>query len=193
MKRPALAALALSLAAAPVLAADVYTVDKVHSGVNFKVRHLIAKTPGLFSDFDGSMVIDWNDLERSKIEFVIQTASIDTRNPDRDKHLRSADFFDVENHPTITFVAKGFERVGENGFQVTGDLTMRGVTRTVTLPVTYLGEVTDPRGNVKAGFELETTLNRKEYGIVWNRALDTGGFLLGDEVEVEIHLEVAKK
>jgi polyisoprenoid-binding protein YceI len=188
-----LAASALALAAAPLLAADVYTIDTVHSNVNFKVRHLISKTPGQFTDFDGSLVIDWQDPAKSKVEFVIQAASIDTRNPDRDKHLRSADFFDVEKYPTITFAATGFEKVGENSYRVTGDFTMHGVTRTVTLPVTYLGEMVGPRGKVVAGFELETTLDRKDYGIVWNRALDTGGLVLGDEVEVEIHLEVAKQ
>ncbi len=193
MNKILLAAMALSLAAAPVLAADSYTIDTTHSGVNFKVRHLISKTPGQFTDFGGTMVIDWQNLDQSKVEFVIQVASVDTRNADRDKHLRSADFFDAETYPTITFTATGFEKVADNRYQVTGDFTMHGVTRTITLPVTYLGEVADPWGNTKAGFELATTVDRKDFGIVWNKALDAGGVLLGDDVEIEIQLEAAKK
>ncbi|HSN56413.1 MAG TPA: YceI family protein, partial [Candidatus Sulfomarinibacteraceae bacterium] len=124
--------------------------------------------------------------------FTIQAASIDTRNADRDKHLRSADFFDVENHPLITFTSSKITRTGDNEFAVTGTLMMHGVSKTVTLPVTFLGEAKDPWGNTKAGFEIETTLDRKDYGIIWNKALDAGGLLLGDEVEVEISLQTTK-
>src|SRR6185295_3137577 len=120
-------------------------------------------------------------------------ASIDTNVPDRDKHLRSADFFDVEKFPEITFKSKSIKATGKDAYNVTGTLTMHGVSKEVTLPVTFQGEAKDPWGNTRAGFGTSTTLNRKDYGIVWNKALDAGGALLGDEVKVEINLETVKK
>lgn len=174
-------------------AATTYTIDPAHSDVSFKIRHLIANVAGQFAEFDGTISADWDNLEASSVRFAIKAASIDTRNEDRDKHLRSADFFDVEKHPEITFVSDRITKAGDNSYSVTGKLTMHGVTKEVTLPVTYLGEMTDPWGNVKAGFALSTTLDRTAYGIVWNKALETGGFLLGEDVEIEINLEVAKE
>jgi polyisoprenoid-binding protein YceI len=184
---------ALLVAAGPASAADTYTIDAVHSDVSFKVRHLVSKTAGRFASFDGTITADFSNLAASSVEFTIEAASIDTRNEDRDRHLRSADFFDVENYPNITFKSDKITRTGNTSFAVTGPLSMHGVTKEITLPVTYLGEVQDPWGNVKAGFETSTTLNRKDFGIVWNKALDTGGVLLGDEVEITINLEVAKQ
>jgi polyisoprenoid-binding protein YceI len=174
-------------------AATTYTIDAAHSDVAFKVRHLIANVPGRFGDFDGTITADWQNLDDSSVKFIIKAASIDTRNEDRDKHLRSADFFDVEKYPEITFVSDRITKAGDNSYSVTGKLTMHGVTKEVTLPVKYLGEMADPWGNVKAGFQIVTTLDRTDYGIVWNKALETGGLLLGEEIEVEINLEVAKK
>jgi polyisoprenoid-binding protein YceI len=174
-------------------AATTYAIDRAHSDVAFKVRHLISNVPGTFGEFDGTITADWDNLDASSVQFVIKAASIDTRNEDRDKHLRSADFFDVEKYPEITFVSDRITKSGANSYAVTGTLTMHGVTKEVTLPVTYLGEMTDPWGNVKAGFEIATTLDRRDFGIVWNKALETGGLLLGEEVEIEINLEVAKK
>lgn len=174
-------------------AADTWKIDTAHSGVDFKIRHLMSKTSGQFGTFDGTIVTDFENLEKSSVQFVIDAASIDTDNADRDKHLRSADFFDVENHPEITFVGEKFTKVGENAYEVTGDLTMHGVTKTVTLPVTFLGAMQDPWGNTKAGFEIATELNRKDYDITWNKAMDAGGLLLGENVEIVINLQVQKQ
>ncbi|MCU0304321.1 MAG: YceI family protein [Thermoanaerobaculales bacterium] len=193
MKRPLIALCLILIATAGLAGAATYTVDKTHSGVDFKVRHLVSKTPGKFTDFEGTIVADLANLDASSVTFTIKAASIDTGNADRDKHLRSADFFDVETYPEITFTSSKITKAGDNSYAVTGTLTMHGVSKTVTLPVTYLGEVKDPWGNTKAGFEIETTLDRKDYGIVWNKALDAGGVLLGDEVEITINLETQKK
>jgi len=181
------------IAAAGFAAAGTYTIDSVHSDVSFKVRHLISKTSGQFTDFDGTIVADFENLDSSSVIFTIKTASIDTKNEDRDNHLRSGDFFDAETYPEITFTSSKITKSGASSFAVTGTLTMHGVSKTVTLPVTFLGEMAGPRGDTVAGFEIETTLDRKEYGIVWNRALDAGGMILGDEITITINLETQKK
>jgi polyisoprenoid-binding protein YceI len=179
--------------AGSAIAADTYMVDTVHSDVSFKIRHLISKTAGRFSDFDGTITTDFQNLDASSVKFTIKAASIDTRSEDRDKHLRSPDFFDVEKYPQITFVSSKIAKTGDNTFDVTGTLTMHGVENRITLPVTWLGEAKDPWGAVKAGFETSVTLNRKDYGISWNKALDAGGLVLGEDVEIEINLEVERE
>jgi polyisoprenoid-binding protein YceI len=191
-KYVSLCLLALGLAVSAT-AETTYTIDLAHSDVAFKVRHLISNVPGRFAEFDGTITADWQNLDASSVQFVIQAASIDTRNEDRDKHLRSADFFDVEKYPEITFVSDRISKTGADSYSVTGKLSMHGVTKEVTLPVKFLGEMTDPWGNVKGGFEIATTLDRTDFGIVWNKALETGGLLLGEEIEIEINLEVTKK
>ena len=192
-----IAVLAVGLAAAVTLpavaAAATYAVDQAHSEASFQVRHLVTKVRGKFADFVGTVVMDAAKPEASSVEFTIQATSIDTSVADRDKHLRSDDFFAVEKYPEITFKSTKIERAGDHAYQVTGDLTMRGVTKRITLPVTYLGEVKDPWGHVKAGFETAITLNRKDFGINWNKALDQGGVLVGDEVEVSISIEALKQ
>jgi polyisoprenoid-binding protein YceI len=189
-----LAIFALALAVAGLAgASDTWKIDTAHSGVDFKIRHLMSKTSGQFGTFDGTIVTDFENLDQSSVQFVIDAASIDTDNADRDKHLRSADFFDVESHPEITFVGERFTKVGENEYEVTGELTMHGVTKTVTLPVTFLGAMQDPWGNTKAGFEIVTEVNRKDYGITWNKAMDAGSLLLGENVEIVINLQVQKQ
>lgn len=198
MKRtltPLVVALTLAVAAwAPAGAAVAnYGIDASHSNVIFKVRHLMARVTGNFAKFDGSIAMDAENPAQSKVSFSIDASSIDTANENRDKHLRSEDFFWVEKHPQLTFESTAVKHVGGSEYEVVGNLTMRGVTKQVTLPVTFLGEIKDPWGNVKGGFSTRTTLNRKDYGISWNKALDTGGVLLSDEVEVEIDLEVARK
>jgi polyisoprenoid-binding protein YceI len=194
MKRITVAMLALLVGlAGAASAADTWTVDKAHSTVTFKIKHLMSKVTGSFGDFDGTITTDFANLGASGVSFTIQAASIDTANADRDKHLRSADFFDVEKFPAITFTSSKITKTGDNTFAVTGTFTMHGVAKEITLPVTFLGAAQDPWGNTKAGFEIATTLSRTDYGIVWNKALETGGFLLGDEVEVMINLQVAKK
>jgi polyisoprenoid-binding protein YceI len=181
--------------ALPLFAQDApesWSVDRNHSTATFKVRHFTANVLGQFREFEGSIAIDRATPAKSSVEFTIQAKSIDTGSERRDNHLRSADFFDVEKFPTITFKSTSVTPKSKDSFDVTGDLTMHGVTKRVTLPVTFLGFMKHPRGE-KAGFEIETTLNRKDYGIVWNRALDDGGFMLSDDVKVSINLEVDKK
>jgi polyisoprenoid-binding protein YceI len=188
-----LAVLAAALAvASPVLAADTYQFDKAHTTVGFQVRHVVTNVGGKFQDFSGTIKVDRVKPENSSVEFTIQAASINTNEPKRDEHLKSADFFDVANQPTITFKSTSVKPTGKDAYEVTGNLTMRGVTKAITLPVTFLGEGKDPWGNEKMGFEIATTLNRKDYGINWNKALDQGGFLVGDEVKVQISVEANK-
>lgn len=190
--RNVLLAVAVALPLVAQDAPEAWGIDKGHSTATFKVRHFTANVLGQFRDFDGSISIDRAAPEKSSVEFTIQAASIDTGSENRDKHLRSADFFDVEKFPTITFKSTAVAAKSKDQFEVTGDLTMRGVTKRVVLPVSFLGFMKHPRGE-KAGFEIETTLNRKDYGVLWNRALDEGGFVLGDDVKVSINLEVNKK
>jgi len=182
----------LALAASPVLA-DVYAVDKGHSEVTFRIRHLMSKVGGRFTDFEGTITGDPAKPEAASVEFRIKAGSIDTNNPDRDKDLRSANFFDVEKYPEITCKSKKVTATGKDTYQVTGTLTVHGVAKEITLPVTLQGPVKDPWRNERFGFETTTTLNRKDFGIVWNKALDNGGLLLGDEVQVTINLEAVKK
>jgi polyisoprenoid-binding protein YceI len=184
--------IAALVAATPLFAADSYTVDAVHSEANFKVRHLMSNVSGSFNDFAANLSIDAKNPSASSVDFTIQTASIDTDNENRDKHLRSADWFEVEKYPTITFKSTKVEPAGKDKFNVTGNLTMHGVTKAVTLPVTFLGYGKDPWGNDRAGFEAETILDRKEYGLTWNKILDNGGVLLGDEVKISLNLEFVK-
>jgi polyisoprenoid-binding protein YceI len=191
-KTAILTALVLVLGFGTVAAQGTYGIDSAHSSVGFKVRHLVSKVSGAFNEFDGTIVADLGNLDASSVEFTIQTASIDTKNEKRDGHLRSADFFDAENYPEITFKSSKITKVDGDTFAVGGALTMHGVSKEITLLVDFLGEMT-AMGGTRAGYELTTTLNRKDYGVSWNRALDAGGFLLGDEVEVNIALELIKR
>jgi polyisoprenoid-binding protein YceI len=186
----------VALAAAPLFAqqqpAESWSIDKAHSSATFKVRHMMSSVTGSFRDFDAAIHLDRAQPFNSKVEFTIQAASIDTGNTNRDEHLRTADFFDVAKFPTISFKSTSVKARSKNEYDVTGDLTMHGVTKRVTLPVTFLGFAKNARGGEIAGFEIETTLNRKDFGIVWNRNLDEGGVLLGDDVKVDISLEARK-
>ena len=194
MKNPrSLFVAALALAASPTLAGDIYAVDKGHSEATFTIKHLVSKVSGRFNDFGGNITLDPAKPEASSVEFTIKTASINTDNADRDKHLKTPDFFDVEKNPEITFKSSKVILAGKDKYNVDGTLTLRGVSKQVTLPVEFQGFVKDPWGNEKAGFAVETTLNRKDYGMVWNKTLDQGGDLLGDDVKVVINLEAAKK
>jgi polyisoprenoid-binding protein YceI len=196
--RPALttlsgAAVAAALAlASPALAADTYQFDKSHTTVGFQVRHIVTMLGGKFQDFSGTIQVDRAKPESSSVEFTIQAASISTNDPKRDEHLKSPDFFDVAKYPTITFKSTAVKPAGKDAYQVTGDLTMHGVTKAITLPVTFLGEGKDPWGNEKMGFEVSATLNRKDFGINWNKTLDQGGVLVGDEVKVQVSVEANK-
>jgi polyisoprenoid-binding protein YceI len=177
----------------PDFVPEIYAIDKAHSEAVFQVRHLVTKVRGRFKDFEGVVQIDRQRPERSSVQFSIDAASVDTDVADRDTHLKSPDFFDVANHPRLTFASSRIVPRGPDRYDVTGTLTIRGVAREVTLPVTYLGLARDPWGNDRAGFELETKLDRKDYGIVFNAALDNGGLLLGDEVRITINIEAVRQ
>jgi len=186
-------ALAALLAASPAFPAETFLIDKGHSEVGFQIRHMVTKVRGRFNEFEGKIVVDRAKPEASSVELTIQATSIDTANPNRDKDLRGADFFDVEKYPTITFKSTRIAPKGKDAYDVTGTLTMRGVSKEITLPVTFLGFMKNMRGQDAAGFEATATLNRKDFGITWNKTLDAGGVLLGDEVYVSINLETRKE
>ena len=194
MKLRTMATAALLFSAVSAFAAtDTYVVDKSHSEATFKVRHLVSRVSGRFDDFAGKVTIDPAKPTASAVEFTIKTASIDTGSPDRDKHLKTPDFFDAEKYPEITFKStKIVPARKKNMYSVTGDFSMRGVTKRITLPVEFLGYGKDPWGNQRAGFTLITKVNRKDYGVNWNKALDNGGVLVGDDVEIEVNLETTK-
>jgi polyisoprenoid-binding protein YceI len=166
-----------------------FTIDKAHSEATFQVRHLITKVRGRFSDFQGTLQFDEAKPEQSSVSFTIKTSSIDTSEADRDKHLRSADFFSVDEHPTITFTSTRVRKIGGQQFEVVGPLTIRGTRKEITIPVTYLGGAKDPWGKERAGFEAELTLNRKDFGLSWNAPLEAGGFLVGDEVKINLSIQ----
>ena len=166
-----------------------YQIDKAHSEATFQVRHLLTKVRGRFSDFEGSITLDEAQPEHSSVTLTIQAASIDTNEPSRDTHLRSADFFSVDEFPTLTFTSSELKVKDSNRFDVTGELTIRGVTKRVVVPVSLLGTARDPWGKDRVGFEAEFTINRKDFGLVWNAALETGGFLVGDDVSVTLSIQ----
>ncbi len=171
-----------------------WTVDPVHSHVEFAVKHLMISTvKGRFADVEGTVVIDEANPANSRVEAKIAAASVDTREPQRDGHLRSADFFDAETHPYLTFVSTRVEPKGDDEFVAYGDLTIRGVTRTVALEGEYSGRNKSPFGTTVAGFSAKTKINRKDYGLNWNAALETGGVLVGDEVKINLEVEVVQQ
>jgi polyisoprenoid-binding protein YceI len=170
-------------------AAQTFVIDKAHSEALFTVRHLITKVRGRFRDFAGTVHFDEARPEQSSVQFTIQASSIDTNEATRDTHLRSADFFDVERFPTIAFVSDRVSRSSDGGFDVHGTLTIRDVQQPVVLPVAFNGFAKDPWGNQRAGFETEIKINRKDYGLNWNAALETGGLLVGDEVTVTLSIQ----
>lgn len=172
-------------------ATRTFAIDKTHSEATFQVRHLITKVRGRFTDFGGAIDFNADAPTQSAVRFEVQAASIDTGTPDRDKHLRSDDFFAVEQFPTLTFVSTAIASRGGSAYDVTGNLTMRGVTKAITIPVTLLGTAIDPWGNEKIAFEGEVTINRKDFGLNWNAALETGGFLVGDEVRIGLQIQAA--
>ncbi|HEX2162600.1 MAG TPA: YceI family protein [Thermoanaerobaculia bacterium] len=185
---PLLAVALLALALAAPAAAETWTIDKPHTNVAFSVRHFVTNVPGSFRDFGGQIVYDAANPAASSVELTVQAASIDTNNDQRDNHLRSPDFFEVEKYPTWTFTSKKVAPLGDDTLAVTGDLTIKGVTKEVTVPVQVLGVLGD-----KAGFQTEFTIDRKEYGVTWNRALDAGGAVLGDEVTILLTVEANRQ
>jgi polyisoprenoid-binding protein YceI len=172
----------------------VYKVDNVHSSISFAVSHMVvSKTKGEFTDYSVTINEDPKDITKSSVTAVIKAASIDTRNKKRDDHLRSADFFDVEKFPEITFISKKIEKKG-NGFVAYGTFTMHGVSKEIYLPFTISEKIEDPYGNIRVGIESNYKLDRRDYGLKWSRTLDKGGLVVGNGVKIEILLEmVAKK
>ncbi|HEY8498658.1 MAG TPA: YceI family protein, partial [Limnochordales bacterium] len=161
---------------------------------DFSVRHMmIATVRGRFRKMDGRLIGSPDRPEEASVELSIDVNSIDTAEPQRDQHLRSADFFDAEHHPTLEFRSRRIQPVGEGKYKVVGDLTMRGVTREVTVDVTFEGRVKDPWGNERVGFSAETRLNRKDWGLNWNALLEAGGVVVGDEVRVSVQTEFVRK
>jgi len=183
--------LLLAAAAPPSSLATRYEVDDQHTSVTFAVRHLFTEVEGRFRTFDGEIVFDPAAPEQTTIKGTIDAASIDTNVQKRDEHLRSADFFDVAKYPKIAFVSTGVTDIDKatNKGRILGNLTMHGVTKPVVLDAQFLGQATDPWGNRKAGFAATTTVNRKDFGLGWNKALESGGLLVGDEVTIRINVE----
>ena len=172
-------------------AADTYAIDSAHTVVGFSVKHMVInKVKGRFADFSGTLVLESNAIQ--KANGVIQAKSVDTGIAARDTDLRSASFFDVAKYPTITFASKRVEKQGEDTVLV-GDYTMHGITKELALPVTLSGPIKDPSGKTRIGFEAKTKLNRKDYGLTYNRALETGGLVVGEEIEIEINAEAVKE
>ncbi|HEY2902225.1 MAG TPA: YceI family protein [Polyangia bacterium] len=170
-----------------------WNLDIVHSGVNFTVRHMVvSKVRGRFTRFTGNVQLDESDLARSVVEATIDASSIDTGTAQRDDHLRSADFFDVEHFPQIRFRSKGIEKLGTERFRVTGDLTIRDVSREIALEVEYGGRGKDPWGNERVGFTAKGALDRKDFGLAWNQILETGGVLVSDRVEIELEMQAVR-
>lgn len=173
---------------------EVWVLDPAHSQADFSVRHMmIATVRGRFRKMDGRLIGSPDRPEEASVELSIDVNSIDTAEPQRDQHLRSADFFDAEHHPTLQFRSRRIQPVGEGKYKVVGDLTMRGVTREVTVDVTFEGRVKDPWGNERVGFSAETRLNRKDWGLNWNALLEAGGVVVGDEVRVSVQTEFVRK
>jgi polyisoprenoid-binding protein YceI len=170
-----------------------WTVDPTHSAIEFSVKHMmIAKVKGSFNKFEANILANPSDLTTAEIDFTVDVASIDTRNADRDNHLRSADFFDVEKNPTLTFQSTKIVKTNEDEYDVTGNVTLNGITQEETFAITFEGQGKDPWGNEKAGFSGKGKVKRSDYGLTYNAALETGGVLIGDQITLTIEIEVAK-
>jgi len=168
-----------------------FQIDKAHSGIDFTVRHMmISKVRGRFDSFDGTINLDAANPEKSTVDVTIDANSISTRDAQRDGHLKSADFLDAENHPTLHFVSTRVERTGDATAKLYGDLTIRGVTKPVVLDVEYAGSTKSPWGTTNYGFEASTKINRKDWDLTWNVALETGGVLVSDEIAVHVEVEL---
>ncbi|MEJ9228584.1 YceI family protein [Peribacillus butanolivorans] len=171
-----------------------WAIDPTHSTIEFSVKHMmIAKVKGSFNKFEANISANPSDLTTAEIDFTVDVASIDTRNADRDNHLRSADFFDVEKNPTLTFKSTKIVKTGDDEYDVTGDVTLNGFTNEETFAITFEGQGKDPWGNEKAGFSGKGKVKRSDYGLTYNAALETGGVLIGDQITLTIEIEAAKE
>lgn len=177
----------------PAVAQDAWQVDRTHSSVEFTVTHMVvSEVTGHFRDFDVKMTTNGDDYTKASLEATIKIASITTDNDNRDNHLRSADFFDAEKHPEATFRSTKWEKAGEGKYKVTGDLSIRGNTKPVVLDVTHLGTITDPRGGTKTGWRAETSIDRFEFGTVWDKALESGGLVVSKDVKLTLRMAMKK-
>jgi polyisoprenoid-binding protein YceI len=185
----------MSTTTAPALAelTGTYTLDPAHTRIGFVARHaMVTKVRGAFNEFEGTATIDGTNPAVSHVQVAIKAASIDTRNAQRDEHLRSNDFLAMAEYPQITFTSTSVSQTGDDTFEVTGDLTIKGVTNTITVPFEFEGAAKDPFGNERVGFEGSVTINRKDYGITWNAALETGGVLVSEKVTLEFEISAIK-
>ncbi|MGO4957789.1 YceI family protein [Luteococcus sp. Sow4_B9] len=171
-----------------------YALDPTHSTVGFVARHaMITKVRGSVKEFEGLATVDGQNPDASSVNVTMQVASIDTRNGDRDGHLVSGDFFDAEKFPTITFTSTKVEVTDADSVEITGDLTIKDVTKSVTVPFEFTGAATDPFGNERIGFEGKTEVNRRDFGLTWNAALDTGGVLVSEKIVLEFEISAIKQ
>ncbi len=185
----------MTTATAPALTelTGTYTLDPAHTRIGFVARHaMVTKVRGAFNEFEGTATLDGANPAHSSAQVTISTASIDTRNAQRDEHLRSNDFLAMDEYPQITFSSTGARQVDDSTFELTGDLTIKGVTNPITVPFSFEGAAKDPFGNLRVGFEGAVTINRKDYGITWNAALETGGVLVSEKVTLEFELSLVK-
>ncbi len=183
----------MSTTTVPTTLTGTYSIDPSHSRVGLVARHaMVTKVRGSFNEFDGSGYFDADDPSRSNLQLTIKAASIDTRNADRDAHLRSNDFVDMEHYPEITFVSTGVEQVDGETYRVTGDLTVKGVTKPVTIDFEFTGAAVDPFGNQRIGLEGTTSVSRKDFGLTWNVALEAGGVLVSDKVTLEFEVSAIR-
>ncbi|HEX9980034.1 MAG TPA: YceI family protein [Flavobacterium sp.] len=175
------------------MATTKWTIDPTHSEIGFKVKHMMfTNVSGKFEKYDATVTTEGDNFENAQAEFTADVTSINTGNADRDNHLRSADFFNSETSPTLTFRSTSVRRKGDD-YEMTGDLTINGKTNPVTLPVEYSGMMTDPWGNTKVGLNIKGKINRKDWGLTWNSALETGGVLVSDEVRLHIEIQLVKQ
>jgi polyisoprenoid-binding protein YceI len=186
-----------STTTAPATLADLagtWTIDASHTRIGFVARHaMVTKVRGAFNEFEGTAVVDATGLSASSVSLTIKAASIDTRNEQRDGHLRSNDFLSMDENPQITFVSTAVEQTGPTEFEVTGDLTIKGVTNSITIPFEFEGVAKDPFGNERVGFEGSVAINRKDYGVTWNATLETGGVLVSDKITLEFEVSAIKQ
>jgi polyisoprenoid-binding protein YceI len=173
--------------------AGTYTLDPAHTRIGFVARHaMVTKVRGAFNKFEGTATLDGANPANSSAQVTIDATSIDTRNAQRDEHLRGNDFLAMADYPQITFTSTGARQVDDTTFELTGDLTIKGVTNSVTIPFSFEGAAKDPFGNLRVGFEGAVTINRKDYGITWNAALETGGVLVSEKVTLEFEISAIK-
>jgi polyisoprenoid-binding protein YceI len=171
-----------------------YKIDSSHSEITFKVKHLMITTvTGSFTQFDATLESEKEDLSDAKVIFEAETASVNTNNEQRDAHLKSDDFFNAERFPKITFRSTAIKKTGEDEYKLTGDLTIRDITKPLTVNVVYGGQIVDPYGQTKAGFEIDGKINRKEYGLKWNALTETGGFVVSDDVRLIMNVQMVKQ